>query len=164
MTLNLILVRHAKSSWSNGALSDFDRPLNKRGNHDAPLMGKKIKDYKFEINILISSPAKRTKDTAKFIAQENKFPLPKIIYQQDLYHCSKEAYIKTLLKQKKKNILIIGHNPGIQEFSCWLCSQPRANFPTCGVVFISFKEEEWSTLKENTGVFRTFEFPKMFYD
>ena len=70
MLLNLLLVRHAKSSWANPNLSDFDRPLNKRGKHNAPLMGKRINGYEMQIDTIISSPARRAKETAKLIGKE----------------------------------------------------------------------------------------------
>jgi len=63
----LLLIRHAKSSWDNVILPDFERPLNERGKHDAPLMAKKIKDKKIEIDTFVSSPAKRAKKLQQFL-------------------------------------------------------------------------------------------------
>ena len=64
----LLLIRHAKSSWDNFALTDFDRPLNDRGKNDAPEMAKRLIDKKINIDAFISSPAKRAKKTAKLLS------------------------------------------------------------------------------------------------
>jgi phosphohistidine phosphatase len=61
----LYLLRHAKSSWSNPELTDFQRPLNKQGKKDAPMMGKILANKGVKIDLLISSPAERAKKTAK---------------------------------------------------------------------------------------------------
>ena len=100
MHLNLLLIRHAKSSWANPSLGDFDRPLNDRGNHNAPLMGKRIKNYNLDLDTIISSPAKRAKATAKLIAQQINFDLKSIEYQSDLYHASREIFISALSAQE----------------------------------------------------------------
>ena len=164
MLLNLLLIRHAKSSWENLNLSDFDRPLNKRGKHNAPLMGKRINGYEMQIDTIISSPARRAKETAKIIAKEVGFFEKNINYEIGLYHASLDIFIKVLSDQKKENLMMVGHNPGIQEFSYWLCSEPRINFPTCGAILISFNLQEWSELNKYCGTIRSFEYPKMFYE
>ena len=64
----LLLIRHAKSSWDEPGISDFDRPLNERGKKDAPIMAKRVKEKAIELDHLISSPAKRAKKTAKYFA------------------------------------------------------------------------------------------------
>ena len=66
----LFLVRHAKSSWDNEALPDFERPLNERGKKDAPKMATRLKDKNIIINAFISSPAKRAKKTAELFIKE----------------------------------------------------------------------------------------------
>ena len=65
-----MLIRHAKSSWSNLNLRDFDRPLNRRGKHNAPLMGKRINGFEMQIETIISSPAERAKEPANLIVKE----------------------------------------------------------------------------------------------
>ena len=66
----LILVRHAKSSWEEAGIDDFDRPLNERGKHDAPVMAKRLKNKNIDVDIFISSPAKRALRTAKYFTEE----------------------------------------------------------------------------------------------
>ena len=67
-----------------------------------------------------------------------------------------------LSKQPDTNILIVGHNPGIQDFSYWLSSEPTVNFPTCGVIHISFSLDNWTKIFKNSGKAMRFEYPKMF--
>jgi len=162
MDLNLLLIRHAKSSWSNPNLSDYDRPLNNRGNTNAPLMGQRIKDYKINLDLLISSSANRALATAELIAKELSFDESKLISEPRLYHASRDIFIEILSSQSAKSIAMVGHNPGIQDFSYWLCSEPTKNFSTCGVIYISFKLDHWFDMYRNCGKFETFEYPKLF--
>ena len=162
MDFNLLLVRHAKSSWSNPSLTDFDRPLNKRGASNAPLMGQRIRDYGLHLDTIITSTAERTKETSKLIAKEIKYELQDIDLESDLYHASREVFINILSRQQNKNIAMVGHNPGIQDFSYWLSSAPEVNFPTCGVIHISFSLGNWTEIYKNSGKAIRFEYPKMF--
>ena len=162
MDLNLLLIRHAKSSWIDPSLLDFDRPLNTRGKKNAPLMGKRILNYNLNLDLIISSAAMRAKTTAKLIAQEINFDLESIKYESDLYHATKEVLFEVLSKQKKESIAIVGHNPGIQDFSNWLCLGPTVNFPTCGIVNITFNLDNWTEIYRNCGSITFFEYPKMF--
>ena len=68
MKRTLVLIRHAKSSWSNPGEADFERPLNDRGERDAPRMGARLKELKIKPDLIVCSPAKRAKQTAKRIA------------------------------------------------------------------------------------------------
>ncbi len=162
MGFNLILVRHAKSSWSNTSLVDFDRPLNKRGFSNAPLMGQRIRDYGLYLDTIITSTAERAKETSKLISKEIKYELQDIDLESDLYHASREVFINILSRQQNKNIAMVGHNPGIQDFSYWLSSAPEVNFPTCGVIHISFSLGNWTEIYKNSGKAIRFEYPKMF--
>ena len=162
MNFNLLLVRHAKSSWSNTSLTDFDRPLNKRGVSNAPLMGQRIRDYGLHLDTIITSTAERAKETSKLIAKEIKYELQDIDLESDLYHASREVFINILSRQQNKNIAMVGHNPGIQDFSYWLSSAPEVNFPTCGVIHISFSLGNWTEIYKNSGKAIRFEYPKMF--
>ena len=162
MNFNLLLVRHAKSSWSNPSLTDFDRPLNKRGASNAPLMGQRIRNYGLLLDTIITSTAERAKETSKLIAKEIKYELQDIDLESDLYHASRQVFINILSKQRNRNIAMVGHNSGIQDFSYWLCSEPTINFPTCGVIHISFSLDNWKEIYKNSGKVISFEYPKMF--
>src|SRR6478735_7572769 len=92
----LIIVRHAKSSWDNPLLADFDRPLNKRGETDAPRMGKRIKERKIIPDLVISSPAERALSTCKVFCNAFQFPVERIQIEKKLYHASEEQIISVL--------------------------------------------------------------------
>lgn len=162
MDLNLFLIRHAKSSWSNPNLSDFERPLNKRGISNAPLMGQRIRKYGLHLEKIITSPAERAKETSKLIAKEINYEPQGIDLESDLYHASREVFIKILSKQQNKTVAMVGHNPGIQGFSFWLSSEPIINFPTCGVIHIYFSLDNWTQISKNSGKVIRFEYPRMF--
>src|SRR6478609_6616404 len=113
----LYLVRHAKSSWDDIDLSDFDRPLNDRGKKDAPKMGKRLKERDIFPDVMLSSPAKRALETCKAIAKALSFPEEKITTDKRLYHASEDQLLKVVqgLKDRHDNvevIMIFGHNPG----------------------------------------------------
>ena len=125
-------------------------------------MGQRIKDYKINLDLIISSSANRALATAELIAKELSFDESKLISEPRLYHASRDIFIEILSSQSAKSIAMVGHNPGIQDFSYWLCSEPTKNFSTCGVIYISFKLDDWSDMYRNCGKFETFEYPKLF--
>ena len=89
---SVLLVRHAKSSWGNASLSDFDRPLNERGKTDAPMMAHRLIDNKVKIDAFISSPAKRASRTARVFAKEFKEKKENIIYKTELYGADEKEF------------------------------------------------------------------------
>ncbi len=162
----LIIVRHAKSSWDNPLISDFDRPLNKRGETDAPRMGKKIKDRKIIPDLIISSPANRAITTCKIFCDTLHFPVDRIQVEQKLYHAS-EDHILSLLKtlkdhprDKEEIVLIFGHNPCLTEFTNSLLNEDIDNIPTCGVVGCLLSVQSWKDLKWGCGKLKFFDYPK----
>ena len=101
---HLYIIRHAKSSWKDFSLSDFDRPLNKRGKKDAPFMGKILREQNIQADIMISSPALRAKTTALSIAQEIRYQ-SEIVFDQNIYESSVETLdtiLKSISQQKRK--------------------------------------------------------------
>src|SRR6478609_9785737 len=94
MGKTLILIRHAKSDWSDGGEKDFDRGLNQRGNMDAPRMGGKLKEMGIMPDLIVSSPALRTTLTTEYICEQINYPFDKVDFQEDIY----EASVRTLLK------------------------------------------------------------------
>lgn len=159
----LYLLRHAKSSWSNVELPDFQRPLNRRGKKDAPLIGKVLVSKGVKIDLIISSPAKRAKKTAKKVAKQIVYPKEKIVFNEEIY----EARIADLLNiihqipQEINSLMLVGHNPTFTDLANLLCSDFHTeNIPTAGVIAISFPYESWSEIEENTGNFLFFEYPK----
>ncbi len=159
----IILVRHAKSSWKDLSLADFDRPLNKRGKKNAPFMGKKLKERKIMPDLILSSPAKRAKKTATVIAKEIGYLKKKIKYEKGLYHYGAEYILETVQNQDDKNeaIMIFGHNPDFNDVASMLLkSNPIYNIPTTGVYCIQFNVDSWKKVKEGIGESVFFDYPK----
>ena len=113
----LTLVRHAKSSWKNNNLSDRQRPLNKRGERDAPVMGKRIKEHGIRPSLIVSSPAVRAWTTAKIIADEINYPWEFLQKEDSLYLASLDEILDVVMAQENEfnNLMMFGHNPGKQQ-------------------------------------------------
>jgi phosphohistidine phosphatase len=160
----LLLVRHAKSSWDDTSLSDFDRPLNERGKADAPKMGKRLRKNNVKIDAFISSPAKRAKKTAEcFIKEYDRNP-EEIILISSLYDASVSdfnAAIKTI-SDKYKSAALFSHNPGITSLANELISGADIdNMPTGSVFAVKADIEKWKDFSKAKKEFLFFDYPKM---
>src|SRR5689334_3964823 len=116
---HLILVRHAKSSWKDSGIDDHDRPLGKRGEHDAPFMAKIFRDKKMNVDLIASSTALRALDTAREFAKKLEYKKEKILHASELYLAEAEDlfdYVKAL-DDDYKTVMLFGHNPGITRFA-----------------------------------------------
>ncbi len=161
----LILVRHAKSSWDDQTLTDFDRPLNDRGNRDAPRMGKRLKEKDIHPDMMLTSPAARALTTCEIIAGILGFSLKKIKTDRSLYHASPEQLLRTLqtlpdLRDREEVVMLFGHNPGLTEFANELLNENIDNIPTCGVVSCQLDVTHWKELDWGKGSLEFFDFPK----
>ena len=155
----LYLVRHAKSSWKDASLDDFDRPLNKRGKHDAPFMAQKLANMGIKPDIILSSPAKRARKTAKAFSKTLDAPL---VFDERLYEAGLRAFEETVLNafQTYDSVMLVSHNPGLTMFNDDISDRPIFNIPTTGIVAIDFKtQNDIDALK---GHQRFFLFPKQF--
>jgi len=159
----LYLIRHAKSSWKDPRLTDFDRPLNKRGKRDAPFMGDVLNDKKIYPDLIISSPAKRAKKTAAEIANKIGFPIKKISFNDEIYEASISTLIDLLKKMNDKyeSVMIFGHNPGLTVLNNHISNFYIENIPTCGIVALKFNKK-WSEIDKNSCEHLFFEHPKMY--
>jgi len=150
----LLILRHAKSSWKDPELSDHDRPLNKRGKHDAPLMGQLLKEKKLVPDLIISSTAVRAKDTALTVAERVGYD-NEIIFESTLYAASPDAYIKAISNvadngKDFSTILVIGHNPGLEELIEVLTGEMH-ELATCELAVIELPTKKWSNLNMRQG-------------
>lgn len=121
-TRQLLLLRHAKSSWDNASLADFDRPLAPRGEKAAPRMGAEIAKRGWLPDLALVSPAARTRETWKLASATWPKPQPKVAFPENLYGASANDLFGAA-KTTPKNIgtlLIIGHNPGLETFALQL--------------------------------------------
>lgn len=142
----LMILRHAKSSWDNSQLSDHQRPLNKRGLHDASLMGRLLYREDLLPNMIITSTAKRAADTADLAALAASYE-GDIIYTDDLYLADPEAYVKLARKVEGpvKSILMVGHNPGIEELVEALSGHAE-RMPTAALAVFKIDIASWREL------------------
>jgi len=158
----LYIVRHAKSSWDDPDLDDFNRPLNKRGEKDAPRMGKRLKEKEITVDLMISSPATRALKTCKAIAKVLEYSKEKIVQVKNLYHADEDAIFSVLKNIHEPNnvVMIFGHNPGLTEFANTLLNETIMNIPTAGVVAGKLKIDSWKNIKPGCGELLFFDFPK----
>lgn len=158
----LLLVRHAKSSWDDPSLSDFDRPLNERGKRDAPVMVHRLLDAKVKIDAFISSPAKRAGRTARIFAKEYKRKKDEIIYKTELYGAGENEFFEIVSKidDKFDNVALFSHNPGLTDFANELTDTKIDNIPTSAVFAIRAEAKSWSEFKNAKKEFWFFDYPK----
>jgi len=160
----VLLIRHAKSSWDDFTIDDFDRPLNDRGKRDAPEMAKRLLKRKQEIDAFISSPAKRAKKTALLFAEEFKFDKEKVKFHDYLYHPSSENLMRAIesAPDKADNIAIFSHNPGITAFANELTDIRVDDMPTCAIFALSADTKHWKDFHNAARKFLYFDYPKAF--
>ena len=124
---HLIIMRHAKSDWDAGAITDYNRPLNKRGMEDAPRMARWLARHlttaNLTVDLLISSPAQRARQTAEAIIESIKLSDDAVIYDKRMYLASSATLINIIreVDNKYKTIMLVGHNPGLENLSQELC-------------------------------------------
>ena len=146
----VIIVRHAKSSWSDFSLSDFERPLNTRGLHDAPMMAERLHQLGYSPQKLCTSNAVRAKETAQFFSKLNNVPLD--LYSE-LYHGEPDDYINVMsaLDESVECAVFFGHNPGITYVANLIKPGCTDNIPTCGIIIASYpgtwSNANWEKMK-----------------
>jgi len=142
----LTLLRHAKSSWKNTGLADRDRPLNKRGEKDAPEMGRRIDVAGVRPSLIVSSPAVRAWSTAKIVADILNYPTEFLQREKQLYLASLDDLLDVVVQQDEgfNNLMIVAHNPGLTDFANFLCPGLTNNLPTAGVVSVTIDQDSWN--------------------
>lgn len=158
----LTIIRHAKSSWKDVELADFDRPLNKRGKGDAPLAGQRLREQNITLDLIITSPAKRALTTAKVIAEEIGYSKKNLVADRHVYMADVEDLIQMLraVDNSYKHVAIVGHNPDLTDLANELTGEAIDNVPTCGVVHAKLDIKSWQDLDEGTAELILFDYPK----
>ncbi len=156
------LVRHAKSSWDYPELTDFERPLAKRGKNDAPRVGQRLAKMKILPDLIITSPAKRALKTAKVISGEIGLGKKKLVKDKRVYMADSEDLLAILkeVDDECKEVFLVGHNPGLTDLANDLTGEYIDNVPTCGVVRAKFDINKWSKLSSVKGTLMLFDYPK----
>jgi len=159
----LTLVRHAKSDWSLPGQNDWDRPLTRRGQRDAPEMARRLRSRRLKPDLMLSSPAVRALTTATVMARELKVPATLVLQDERLYLASPQDLLAVVreLGGAAKHVMVFGHNPGMTECVNRLSAADRIdNLPTCGVFTALFDVGSWSDLDWNSGQDAEFDYPK----
>jgi phosphohistidine phosphatase len=158
----LTLVRHAKSSWKDRTLSDRERPLNRRGKHDAPVMGKRIAEAGIRPSLIVSSPAVRAWTTARIVAEAIGYPLEFLQRENGLYLASLDNWLDVVAAQDSgfNSLMLFGHNPGLTDFANYLSPGLTHNVPTAGVVCVNIDTDEWLLYERPRTELVLYDFPK----
>lgn len=162
----LYIIRHAKSSWDNLLIKDFDRPLNERGEKDAPRMAKRLKERSVFPDIILSSPANRALTTCKAFCRVLQLQEKQIQTDHKLYHASEDDILEVVrgIKDRKNDkeeiVFLFGHNPGLTEFVNSLLNEEIDNIPTCGIVVCSLSVKTWKEVSRGSGELEFFDYPK----
>ena len=158
----LVIMRHAKSSWKDSTLNDHDRPLNKRGERDAPAMGKRLANRSVSPDLIVSSTAVRAITTARAVAETIHYDIHKIVQSRKLYLADLDQLIQII--QKLDNdlelVFLFGHNPGMTELANHLGTTPIVNLPTCGFVELHYDCNSWKEIKHAKPTLEYFDYPK----
>jgi phosphohistidine phosphatase len=158
----LTILRHLKSSWKDKNLPDIERPLNRRGKEDAPVMATRIREAGIRPSLILSSPAHRAWTTAKIIAREIAYPTEFLQREAELYLADVDTLLEVLERQDNKfnSIMIVGHNPGLTEFANYLLPNLTDNIPTGGVVSLNIETDDWNLRDRAPAELLVFDYPK----
>ena len=156
----LLLLRHAKSSWDDAGLRDFDRPLNKRGLESAPLMGKAMRQRKLQPDLIISSPAVRAKETTQLVRNAAGLT-PKVNYEEGIYEASVSRLVEIVsrIDDSVRIAMMVGHNPGFEELLGVLTGETK-RIPTAALASIELNIEKWGEVSSGTGALKWLLKPK----
>jgi phosphohistidine phosphatase len=153
----ILLLRHAKSAWDSVALSDHDRPLNRRGERSAAVMGDHLVAVGPRPDLILCSTAMRTRQTLAPLVKALGLPAPPISLEKELYLASEDALLERLqaLSEETQTVLLIGHNDGIGQLAGMLAGrgpepalgQLREKYPTGALATLRLPRGPWTALK-----------------
>ncbi|MCY3712033.1 MAG: histidine phosphatase family protein [Gemmatimonadetes bacterium] len=158
----LILVRHAKSSWKDPTLRDHDRPLNKRGKRDAPEMGERLGRSGCEPDLIVSSSAVRALATARSVAGKLGYPRERIAVEERLFHAGVSELLQVIrsVDDSVDSLMLFGHNPGLTDLANHIGPREIFNMPTCVVLHLRFQADTWSAVGDVPGEEVRYDYPK----
>jgi len=159
----LLLIRHAKSSWRDSSLEDIDRPLNKRGKRDAPYMAAYCRQQGLVVDAIFSSPANRAYTTARHFFDEFQSENKVFFKETDLYFTSEEDWLHMINEcEEAYNFpAYFSHNPTITYFTNRFANTLFDNVPTCGVIHLISSVEKWKELDYSNTIVKASYFPKL---
>ena len=152
MLRQLLILRHAKSAWNTEAATDFARPLNKRGERDAPRVGHWLREQSLIPDHVLSSPAERARQTALKVCKELDFPAARVQWEPHIYEATQADLLQVLAgcPAEARRILLVGHNPGLELLVRYLCPsvvlpQDGKLLPTAAVALLEMPDD-WRQL------------------
>jgi phosphohistidine phosphatase len=158
----LILFRHAKSSWKSGTRADVSRPLADRGKRDAPRMGRRLAARGARPALVLSSHAARALETARLIMPPIGYDPDKLEIDEDLYLASPDEILDVVAAQDDVHpcLLLVGHNPGLTELANVLVPELAIdNLPTSGVVAIDLAVSAWKDVRAGAATLAYYDYP-----
>jgi phosphohistidine phosphatase len=171
--LTLSLFRHAKSSWDDAGIKDFDRPLAPRGEAAAPRMGAFMAEHDIEPQLILCSPAVRTRQTLDLVLSHLEGD-PTVIYEDGFYLAPASQLLARVrrVEAKVRHVMVVGHDPGMHGLAVELAGSgaPKqiqalaAKFPTAGLAVLDFDVDDWSKIGPGLGQLRIFMTPKRLGD
>jgi phosphohistidine phosphatase len=146
----LLLLRHAKSSWDDGDLADYDRPLNNRGRRDAPRIGQLLAQHELTPDLIVTSAARRAATTAELVALAAAYG-GDIQYTNELYLADPETFrdVARDTPDAVTRLLLVGHNPGIEELVSDLAGREE-RIPTAALACFQLPIAQWRELTDET--------------
>lgn len=147
----LLLLRHAKSSWKIPDQPDFERPLNGRGRRSAPLMGRHLRRQGIEPDLVLCSPAERTRQTAALFTEAARVRA-EVRYDERIYEASGLQLLEVVAQagEGANTVLLIGHNPGLEELLFMLTGEMQL-MPTAALARVDLSVERWGEVREQAG-------------
>lgn len=150
----IYILRHAKSSWDDATMTDFERPLNQRGLKTAPFIGKLMKERGLVPDVILSSPAKRACETAKLVCESAGFET-QIKLDQRIYEATVGTLVSIVMEidDSFDSALLVGHNPGAEGLVYYLTGE-IAPMPTAALAVIELKINNWADISNGRGSLR----------
>jgi phosphohistidine phosphatase len=147
----LVILRHAKSSWKDASLQDFNRPLNSRGKRAAEVIGRFIRKQKLKPDLVLSSPAVRARETIDIVLKSARLQV-ELRYDERIYEADPMRLLEVIsqVEEDRKVVLLVGHNPGLEELLKFLTGQPE-HLPTAALVKITLGTDKWSEISAKKG-------------
>ena len=154
----LIILRHAKSSWDNADVSDYDRKLNKRGEKSADLMGEFLAAKQGNVDLILSSSAVRAFSTARIVAQMLNYNIEEIETTKKLYLAWVNDILKTIysISNNADSCILVGHNPGLTDLVNHFGVR-LDNLPTASVVCFEFEAQSWEDISRENADLKWFQ-------
>lgn len=159
----ILLLRHAKSSWDDSSLKDFERPLAERGQKDAPRMGKFLKKIEYLPGRIISSPAQRAKETTHLFTEAAGIGSDAISLDESLYYGSYADYFEAIRNAPDNisRLMLVGHNPKMEDIAGALCGDASIRMPTAALVCYEYPANRWAQVIKGMAQLKWMMIPKV---